>query len=300
MWTQLGHRDKKISDAFVGAPEVFVDDSSRIVFMSDIHRGDSNGADAFYPQRNIFMVALKYYDSEGFTYVELGDSDELWENRHFSDIRETYGSIFEMLASMHEAGRYYSVIGNHDIVKKEPKWPEENMTAGKADRAAELFRGLFFPQGIVFKNPAKGWKIHALHGHQADRFNSDFWRIGRFLVRYIWRPLTLIGVKDPLSASSNKRKRGVIEWELAYWAQKHKTMIVAGHTHRVAFPNPGAPLYFNDGCCVRHEVLTAIEIMNGEIALVRWGIKSNEEGFLYVSREEIHGPVALDVYFQTL
>jgi len=265
--------------------------------MSDMHRGDAGGADAFYPYRNIFAAALTYYDASGFTYVELGDSDELWENREFSEIWLTYGNIFESLAVLYEQDRYLGVVGNHDIVKKRPRWPEENMKAGEGDEAVELFPGITFPPGLVFKHREKGWKIHVLHGHQADVLNSDLWLISRFLVRYLWRPLTLLGVKNPLRAANNHKKKRSIECELATWAKQNNTMVVAGHTHRIAFPKPGEPRYFNDGCCVRKEVMTAIEIVRGGVALVQWGIKSTDEGFLCVTREVVHGPVPLVAYF---
>lgn len=291
------NRAKNISEVFIDAPEILFDDTSKIVFVSDIHRGDSSGADAFYPYRNIYSTALKHYSQEDFTYVELGDSEELWENRKFPVIQETYSKIFETLAKLYKEGRYLSVVGNHDMVKKRPNWAEENMRTGEGEDSVPLFPGIMFPLALVFKHRERGWKIHALHGHQADCFNSDFWMMSRFLVRYLWRPLTLVGVKNPLSAANSPKKKLNITGELINWANQEDAMIIAGHTHLAAFPNPGEPRYFNDGCCVHKETVTSIEIVEGALIFVKWGIESNDEGVLRVVRNVLKGPIPLADYF---
>ena len=289
------NRGNNITEAFADAPEILFDDLSHIVFMSDLHRGDASGADAFYPHRNIFRTALKYYDTAGFTYVELGDSDELWENRRFDGIGETYSTIFETLGALYKDGRYQAVVGNHDMIKKKQKWVEENMRTGEGEMT-ELFPGIIFPMGIVFRHREKGWKIHALHGHQADCLNSDLWLLSRFLVRYFWRPLSLVGVKNPMRAATNPKKKMYIANELINWVKRNDSMLIAGHTHRSAFPDPGEPRYFNDGCCVHKEVMTAIEISDGAIAFVQWSIESTDDGILRVVRNVKKGPVPLADY----
>ena len=47
------------------------DNSSRIILMSDCHRGQGNGADNFLPNSMIFQGALEYYYQNGYTYIEL-------------------------------------------------------------------------------------------------------------------------------------------------------------------------------------------------------------------------------------
>ena len=50
-------------------------------------------------------------------------------------------------------------------------------------------------------------------------------------------------------------------------------MIIAGHTHRPHFPQPGNPPYFNDGSCVHPYSITTIEINSGEISIIKWSTK---------------------------
>ena len=54
---------------------------SRFVVFSDAHRGDGSGADDFAANSLIFKCALDYYLAEGFTLIEMGDAEELWESR---------------------------------------------------------------------------------------------------------------------------------------------------------------------------------------------------------------------------
>ncbi len=58
---------------------------------------------------------------EKYTYIELGDGDELWENRKLSDIINEYSGIFWLLGVFFAEGRLRFILGNHDIVKKRPE-----------------------------------------------------------------------------------------------------------------------------------------------------------------------------------
>ncbi|MEC8884572.1 MAG: serine/threonine protein phosphatase, partial [Bacteroidota bacterium] len=69
--------------AFANAPVIPFSDESKFILFSDCHRGDNSGADDFANNRNIYFHALKQYYQNGFTYCELGDGDELWENLSF-------------------------------------------------------------------------------------------------------------------------------------------------------------------------------------------------------------------------
>ena len=80
----------KLDKLYSVSPVLPFNNSSRIVIMSDCHRGQGNGADNFLPNSMIFQGALEYYWQNGYTYIELGDGDELWENRCIGVILRTY------------------------------------------------------------------------------------------------------------------------------------------------------------------------------------------------------------------
>jgi UDP-2,3-diacylglucosamine pyrophosphatase LpxH len=138
------------------------------------------------------------------------------------------------------------------------------------------------------------------HGHQGDFLNDTIWRVARFLVRYIWRPLELVGIKDPTSTSKNYQKMNSVERKLTAFSAENHQMLICGHTHRPVFPRVGEPLYFNDGSCVHPRCITAIEIRNGTISLVKWAVMIKPDRTLYVGREVLEAPVRLTEYFQSL
>ena len=70
---------RKLDRLYASSPALSFDSCSRIVLMSDCHRGQGNGGDNFLPTSPIFQGALEYYYHNGFTYIELGAGDELGE-----------------------------------------------------------------------------------------------------------------------------------------------------------------------------------------------------------------------------
>ena len=76
----------RISKVFYSSEEITFNNSSKLVFISDCHRGDGGLSDNFSKNQNIYFSALEYYYEQGFTYIELGDGDELWENNKLCNI----------------------------------------------------------------------------------------------------------------------------------------------------------------------------------------------------------------------
>src|SRR5699024_9699019 len=105
-----------------------------------------------------------------------------------------------------------------------------------------LFSNIEFHKGLILYNSKEKQKIFLTHGHQADFFNDVFWKLSRFLVRYIWRPLELIGVKNPTSAATDMSKRSKVERNLIKWVKENDQMMIVGHTHRPVFPETDEPL----------------------------------------------------------
>ena len=52
-------------------------DDTKLIVMSDMHRGDGSGSDDFAHNSLIYKCALDYYLGNGFTYIELGDAEEM-------------------------------------------------------------------------------------------------------------------------------------------------------------------------------------------------------------------------------
>lgn len=276
------------------------DDNSRFVIMSDCHRGIGNWGDNFLGNQNLFFAALYHYYENGFTYIELGDGDELWENRDINDIISTHSDAFWLMSLFYKDNRLYMLYGNHDIVKRDPHYTKNNCHSfycDSTDSHVPLFPGIQFPEGLILQYRNSAYKILLTHGHQADFQNDTLWRLSRFLVRYLWRPLELIGVKDPTSTSKNHKNKSAVENKLKEWVDQNKHPLICGHTHRPTFPEVGETPYFNDGSCVHPRCITALEIRNGTISLVKWAILTRPDRSLYVGREVLDGPVRLLEYF---
>lgn len=293
----------RLTKVFNSSMKIPIDSSSKLILMSDCHRGDNSWADDFAHNSNIMYTALNHYFNNGFTYIEIGDSDELWENRNFSTIRSSHSHIFELMRKFYLRNRLYMIWGNHDIVKKKKRFVEKNLYSyydDQKDSQEPLFENIEVHEGLILEYKEKGNSIFLVHGHQGDLMNDYFWWLTRFLVRYVWRPLELyLGFNEPTSPAKNFRRKRATEKRILKWVKAKKQMLIAGHTHRPTLPDVGQPLYFNDGSCVHPRGITGIEIENGKITLVKWGIRSKDSGILFVGREIISGPQRLEAYFNS-
>lgn len=291
---------KRLSKVFANSLVIPFDESSRFVIMSDCHRGNGSWGDNFLNNQNLFFAALYEYYEHGYTYIELGDGDELWENRSMKDIIQIHSHAFWLMSLFYKEHRFYMLYGNHDIVKRDPAYVRNNYDSYYSDSVGshlQLFPGIKVYEGLLLRYQNSKYQIFLTHGHQADYLNNNLYRLSRFLVRYLWKPLELLGVKDPTSAAKNNIKKNSIEKIIMEWSKKYNQMIICGHTHRPVFPNIGEPLYFNDGSCVHPRCITAIEISNGMILLVKWAVMTRPDRSLYVGREILEGPVPLIDYF---
>lgn len=291
---------RRINRVFNSSQEIVIDDFSKIIIMSDCHRGDGGWGDNFSRNQNLYLAALNYYYDKGYTYIEIGDGDELWENRKFLDIVEAYRDIFLILAEFYRDKRLYIIYGNHDMVKKDEKFVRDNLYEfydERINKYVPLFPDIKIHEGLILVYKDKRNKILLTHGHQVEIFNSELWQLGRFLVRYIWRPLELYGINNPTRTAKNYKKKDKAAKRLTKWVIKEKHMLIAGHNHMPAFAEVGDVPYFNDGSCVHYFSITGIEIVEGKIMLIKWYTNTRKDGTLYVEREIIAGPRNLKDYF---
>jgi len=275
----------------------------KLIVMSDMHRGDGSGADDFAKNSLIYRCALEYYLAEGFTYIELGDAEELWENDSFDQIYITHTPVYELLTKFHDPDqaktRYLKLWGNHDLYWKESE---------AVYRA--LFPGIEIHEGIILKNT-----ILLIHGHQADpKCCGEAAVVSKFFVHHFWTDLQRCGVRDPTRAALNPGLCNEVDRCLHDWANNNDqgiTAIIAGHTHRPVFENlslterrclesrlktKGIEIkhqpdrsYYNTGSCVHPLRITGIEITYEEglkLRLVEWG-QATEGRILTIQRKEI-------------
>lgn len=270
----------------------------RLIVMSDMHRGDGTGADDFAHNSLLYKCALEYYLENGFTCVELGDAEELWENKTFVQIYITHTSVYDLLARFHdpdpEKTRYIKIWGNHDL-----QWENSEDVTAMLDR---LFPGIRVYEAALLENHILLW-----HGHQADpQCSGTGGTVSKFFVRNFWPGLQRAGIKDPTRAASNPGRCNDVDKTLYKWATGNKRgidTIIAGHTHRPVYENLSLterrylntgiqidgilkkkpdPAYYNTGSCVHPRCITGIEITKGKdnapkFTLIKWGHSIDKE-----------------------
>lgn len=293
----MGYK-KRISKAFEDAVMLPLCKNTKYIVFSDCHRGNGRANDNFLKNEFLYIAALKYYYQKDFIYLELGDGDELWENRSMKNIKEMHRHSFEMISKFYKENRFYGVYGNHDIIKKNEKYNYINFSTYYCDK--DLCEHILCPQicfseGIILRDSMRKRDIYLTHGHQASLMNSTLWRINCFLVRYIWKNLEIIGVPDPTSAAKNNTKKEKTERRLSEWAKENGKILISGHTHRSMSGTKESP-YFNTGSCVHPAGITGIEIENRCITLVKWSLGTRDDMSVYVKREILGKTVCIDDY----
>lgn len=291
--------NKKLDKIFKKAKRMHINDNTKLVIMSDCHRGNGDNYDNFVKNQNIFKAALQYYYNNEFTYIELGDGDDMWEVKNFEHIIEVHLDSFKQLKKFNDSKRLIMIYGNHDLEKKSKEVLEKyfykyyDKTTNKEEK---LLDGLIVHESLVLNY--KNYDIFLIHGHQVDFLNSTLWPISRFLVRYVWRNLERIITKDPTSAARNYQVSKNTEKKLEDWSSKNNKILIAGHTHRAIFPKIGQGLYFNDGSCIHPNGITCLEIENGNITLVRWEFEVNKNELISVKRKLLDGNIPIINFFK--
>lgn len=259
------------------APRLEFDDSSRLVFFSDVHRGDNGPSDAFRANKALFMHALTHYFRQGFSYLEVGDGDELWHAGSFERVRQAHARVFDLLEQFRSHGRLHLIVGNHDS------------TGAMFDPVEK--DGIPVHPGIMLQHANTNQQIFAVHGHQADQSGDRYWGFSRLHSRYVWRHLLALGLDawhhvtspDPGLREEQRLQhlpRWMSDWFLGYahrvdarvreWARERRQLVVSGHTHLAQFPDAREPHHFNLGSCVNPGFMTGLELENGRLTLVKW------------------------------
>lgn len=216
----------------IQAPPVALDTATaKWVIFSDMHKGARNGADDFRRCEQAYNAALAWYLRMGYTLVVLGDVEELWEENAGAVIR-SYGRTLELEAEFHRAGRYIRFWGNHDDL-----W--------RHDGPVKRFLHPIFGDGLqvseaAFVNVAENGhplgRLLLLHGHQGTTDSDRFGAIGRYFVRFVWRPIQRtfkVSVNTPAKDFLLRHKHSVAMFR---WARAQPQLVlIAGHTHQPVF-----------------------------------------------------------------
>ncbi len=236
--------------------------NTRIIVLSDQHRGAKNGADDFMKAEGSYLAALNYYFENKYQYISLGDSEELWENT-LMQVKKHNTITFEAEKKfILQENRFFKVFGNHDLYWDNSPIAMQQLKA-IYDKKVKVFEGIIIekdnhgpkkaiqdkknPVADIFSLPKKKidpdilplascpLTIFLTHGHQGDASSDGNW-FSKFFVANIWAPLQSylrINPNTPAYDEDVKTAHNLIMYE---WSAKFKNLVlITGHTHQPVF-----------------------------------------------------------------
>ncbi len=277
----------------------------KFIIFSDHHKGNKDHGDDFANNEPNYLAALNYYLLNKFTYINLGDAEELWKYNPREVISKNITAL-RSEAKFQQENKYHKTFGNHDLIWK-----------NKLD-VDIWFKDIFslpLPvwEGILLKTVInqKQLSIFLTHGHQGDKM-SDNNAFSTWIVSHIWRPLQRylqINVNTPAKDFTLRDKHNIMMHD---WSSRHENLLlITGHTHKPVFasglysdhPNNTVndtkiaaaqnqsklkPSYFNSGCCCYNDGdITGIEICDGKIALIKWHWDNNASQRFVLEEKEL-------------
>ncbi|OQP49857.1 metallophosphoesterase [Niastella populi] len=290
--------------------------TGKFIIFSDAHKGARDLADDFRPAEKNYLNALDYYYKNGFYLINLGDCEELWENKP-DIVMEMNKAEFQEELRFLQDNRYYRVFGNHDLEWKY-EFPRMRYLKPVFGDKLKIYEGLILT--TTYNN--REYSIFCTHGHQGDQ-KSDGNTFSTWFVAAIWTPLQRfleISINSTSDSFELVDKHNIMMYE---WSATQKDLLfISGHTHKPVFASLDhierlnkqlektrakedatairdieaelekrkaeyagkqfhktmvIPSYFNSGCCCFIDGdITGIEIEGDNIRLVKWKEESGQ------------------------
>lgn len=256
----------------------------KYVIFSDMHRGVGDYADECYKNRDIIIRAYQNYLDNGFTLIENGDCEELYENRSEKQIWATYKPIYRILEEFNNNNKLIIVTGNHDAKRKD--------TVEIIDWGSNTTDICFQYKNIGDYCEIKvgNHKIRIEHGHRMSKL-FHFPKLECWLVRNLWRPINKYGITDkmyqaysPISTlSKDEDKLNSFFKKMGY------TDLIIGHTHQSKFsPVDG---FYNIGSAIHPSFVQCIEVIENDNSVIfklcKWYKDVDDAGHVMFLRDDI-------------
>ena len=298
----LGRLLQEVPRRALGADE-------RILIASDLHLGNGGSRDDFRRNGPLFEAALReYYLPRGYLLVLNGDIEEL-QRFTLPQVRQAWAGIFDLFLSFRRGPGLYKIYGNHDFLlslRNDP-YPADELLEGlcltNGDRSLFVFHGhqasLFQERfmslsGLVLRYVATplGFRSYSTSQDSRKKFRVER-RVYTFassrklisLIGHTHRPLfESVSKIDALRfrieqlcrryAEAASDQREALGKEIRQSKEElERLYAVKGeipHTPSLYNSRFLVPSLFNSGCAVGKRGFTALEIRDGNIALVHW------------------------------
>src|SRR6187402_2660787 len=201
----------------------------KFIILSDQHKGARDGSDIFAKSAKNYLAALEHYNRENFTYINLGDSEELWENL-FITIKRHNKNTFEAEKKFLVRKAFIKIFGNHDLY-----WDNDPLAAVSLlqiyGEAVKIYEGAIL-QTTINNKPLN---IYMTHGHQGDLQSDGNW-FSKWFVSDIWAPFQAYLRINPNTPANNDLLKTDHNRIMYDWSSKRKnTLLITGHTHQPVF-----------------------------------------------------------------
>lgn len=217
----------------------FEEKAGRFIIFSDQHMGRRNGADDFAPAEENYLLALEYYQQEDFYFINLGDSEELWENNIWQ-VKKWNKAVFEAEKKFLAHNRYVKVYGNHDLYWNTGLWAYWHLKSMYGEKV-KVYEGVLLETMInrrrstVDSRQSTALSILLTHGHQGDAQSDGNW-FSKFFVAFIWAPLQSLLRINPNTPAYDAEKKTLHNHIMYEWsASQQNTLLITGHTHQPVF-----------------------------------------------------------------
>jgi UDP-2,3-diacylglucosamine pyrophosphatase LpxH len=228
--------------------------AGKFIIFSDQHKGRRNGADDFTQAEPNYLAALDYYSNNDFCFINLGDSEELWENTLWQ-VRKKNKATFEAEKKFLANNKYVKISGNHDLYWNTSPLASLDLLAMYGEKVkvydAVVLQTLI-DKGQSAKTVHQQTKsftidhspltidyspltIFLTHGHQGDAQSDGNW-FSKFFVGWIWAPMQALLRINPNTPAYNAEKKTLHNSIMYEWSSAQKDMLlVTGHTHQPVF-----------------------------------------------------------------
>lgn len=298
-------------------------ENDKYIIFSDQHKGARNDADDFGFAENNYLSALNFYNTNLYTFISLGDSEELWENT-LDAVKKHNQESFSLESEFLKREAFIKIFGNHDLY-----WGNDPLAGYQLEKIygqkVKVYEGLI----LHTKVNHKPLDIFLTHGHQGDLASDGNW-FSKWFVSRVWAPLQAYLRINPNTPAFSNRLKTTHNQMMYEWAAAQQSVLITGHTHQPVFnslthleriyikldaarkisdkvaedklldqlkkerimgatiPSFSAdkPNYFNTGCCCFSDGdITGLEIANGKIRLIKWAYQADKQSIRMVLEE---------------
>ena len=274
---------RKILKAAAAAIRLSVRRGEMLVWLSDGHLGNWDGADDARDNGGVTEKAVDWYIGQLAKFIIGGDFYELMEVRRPETIYAHPRWRRITLKILANLALY--ILGNHDPPRK----------------MVPFLKKFDINEELIVEAAWIGAEILLFHGFQYDFFNKGGWvtRVVGWIIRHIWAHIQReIGSK--LSPRTNPKLSGGIKSAETRLAKHLNRRVLTGHRHTPEIELLGAGAVFIDGGCgTGAEGVYCVEITYDTICPVLWDRDTGERRVIKtyyrrVGEDMIHGDIQVN------